>query len=267
MLVMEFSEDVRPPIESQLQSFFKKFSIQRPLILQFKSVDGKNNSIFIKDYKDSNFIDLLKAKNDGSRNLRFLKEMLEVYGKFVSDIEAWQLSEIPEKAEWMRIVAKSVLIIRVLKLFEHDQIVPWLTANCILETNCLAAYLSFMDKPFRIELAVEQAWENKNFDFLETVISKGSPFPKSFDIKEIPMKFKEKFDNMLNQRLRLHKSIEEKNLTGVSEVLKEMAEVGPLKFAYSQSNNSAFATSLKHFDKSVYSLLLKKKLAILPEMR
>lgn len=180
---MEFSGDPGLPTEFQLQNFQRKFR-ERPFILQLKSADNENNSIFIKEYNEMNFMNMLQSENVGLENFSLLREMLKIHGRFGSDVEAWQLSEISDKTKWLRIIAKSVLIIRVIKLFEGkcDQIVPWLTADCVLQTNCLEAYLSFIDKPLGMKLEVQQAWENKNFQFLEIVISKDSPFPKSFDL-------------------------------------------------------------------------------------
>lgn len=262
VLVMELMDDLQLPSESRLKKFDEKFFRPRPMILQFKSMKNKNGSVFIKDFMELAFINLKEAENDGLRNLRCLKDMLEAHGKFGSDLEAWQLSENLKKSKWLDFVSRSVLLIRVINLFEGGcgRLVPWLTGNCVLDKGCLEAYLAFIDKPIGIAIAVGQAWREKNFDFLETVISKGSPFPEDFNIKEIPLELREKFEKILNQRQRLHKSIKEKNLKQISEVLKEMAKVGPLKFAYSQSNDSAFATALKHFDNDVYSLLLKENL-------
>lgn len=92
------------------------------------------------------------------------------------------------------------------------------------------------------------------------------PFPKDFDVDRITPSTSEMFKKVLNQRQQLHKNIEEGKVEEVSTILKEIeGDGGKLKHVFNQSNDSAMATALKHFNENTFALLVQKNLRFCEE--
>lgn len=260
VLVLRFLENLDAPTALQRGCFVKIFNDNRPVILQFDSPET-TSKVFVKNYKAQRFEDLSAGNRDFS-DIRGLKEILKVHGRFDGDLLASELFEIHEDFKFAKQIAGSALCLRVMNLFDGGcrRIIPWKTAGCVEDLQSMKAYLAFIDYPFDPVVAVEHAWQSQRYDLLEIFIARDFPFPKGFDLDQNTPGISRKFKQILEQRLRLHETIANQEIEQVSRILDEIQGNGQVKRAYNKSNDSAMATCLRHFNPDVFALLLQKNL-------
>lgn len=239
----------------KLERFAYLFNDGRPIILQLNFPNKKK--LFVKKDKETKFISWSSKEAASIPDIKALKKILEVLGKFKKDFQSARLSEIPKESKWSEQIAGGSLCIRVLKLFEGGipRLVPWLTDSSVLLSRNLEAYLSYIDyRCIDPTAAVELAWDEKRIDLLETLIANDCPFPKKFQLNQTA-DYSDEFNENLKKRQSLHRSIADRDAEAVSRILEDMHSG---LYVYNENNDSAFATALKNFEIGIYTLLLKK---------
>lgn len=154
------------------------------MIVQIET-PNEYKAIFIKDYNNHRIHDL--SSQDLPSDVAAIKEMLATHGRFSGDILASKMCLIVERSNSSERIARSVLCLRVLNLYDGgvSRYLPWLEADRVLDLNQLKTYLAFIDYFFTDVSAVELAWNLKKYDLVAMFIERDSKFPKNFDIYQL----------------------------------------------------------------------------------
>lgn len=261
VLLIEFSEEIHALTESELDFMPEIFNDDRPAILQLNSLDGKNNQVFIKNYKEKKITKLSATEDTACADIQILKEIFKAHGRLDGDILTSEISLI-ERSSLSERIAGSVLCLRFINLFvgRSRRIIPWLTASSVSKLNNLQVFLANINYPFELMAAVELAWSLGRFKILKSLLSQGCPFPNHFNVYRIPLKFRAKFQIIIQQRQSLHKNVAKGNKKDVLKILKKMKKDGLLKRVYNQYNNSTMEIALKYFNADTYAVLLQNNL-------
>lgn len=108
-----------------------------------------------------------------------------------------------------------------------------------------------------ITTAVDEAWQNEDFDVVLQLIQADGPFPQSCSKTQLLAKTQLK--DITRERLDLHKLIKSNNIDAVERFVNENPFI---KRAYHIDNNSALTTALKTKSFEIYAFLRSNGFAV-----